>query len=255
MGEGQQTEAGERAAQARGKMVRLPRDWLGPREELVPFGPRSAPPEADETPPSPADFWGEQSAELQSAVRGPAVCEDPDDGPDAAPAIRFGRVDRRAMAGVAAVLMIAAATVVALVANSLGPRAAPKPLGGSKIGFAAVLSGGISGVLRLDLGRTAVARVATPKIRRTRHRVCSEADSEACSTTAASPPSARPRGSFPTRRRRPRARRRTQKPLRPPDRRRLARRAGQSRLAPPSVRRGNPGRLARSNPRMAKEQR
>ena len=169
MGEGQQTEAGKRAAQARGKIVRLPRDWLGPREELVPFGPRSAPPEADETPPSPADFWGEQSAELQSAVRGPAVCEDPDDGPDAAPAIRFGHVDRRAMTGVAAVLMIAAATVLALVANSLGPRAAPKPLSGSKIGFAAVLSGGISGVLRLDLGRTAVARVATPKIRRTRH--------------------------------------------------------------------------------------
>ena len=135
----------------------------------MPFGPRSAPPETDETPPSPADFWGEQSAELQSAVRGPAVCKDRDDGPDAAPAIRFGHVDRRAMTGVAAVLMIAAATVVAFVANSLGPRAAPKPLGGSKIGFAAVLSGGISSVLRLDLGRTAVARVATPKVRRTRH--------------------------------------------------------------------------------------
>lgn len=169
MGEGQQTESGERAAEPRGKIVRLPRDWLGPRDELVPFGPRSAPPEANETPPSPSDFWGEQSAELQSALRGPAVREDPDDGPDAAPAIRFGHVDRRAMTGVAAVLMIAAATVVALVANSLGPGGAPKPLGGSKIGFATVFSGGISSISQLDLGQTAVARVATPKIRRTRH--------------------------------------------------------------------------------------
>lgn len=169
MGEGHQTESGERAAEPRGKIVRLPRDWLGPREELVPFGPRSAPPEGDETPPSPADFWGEQSAELQSALRGPAVREDPDDGPDAAPAIRFGRVDRRAMTGVAAALIIAAATVVAVVANSLGPGGTPTQVGGSKIGFATVFSGGISSILRLDLGRTAVARVATPKIRRTRH--------------------------------------------------------------------------------------
>ncbi len=41
-------------------VVRLPRDWLGPREELVPFGP-SAEAEDDglATPPSTHDFWGE----------------------------------------------------------------------------------------------------------------------------------------------------------------------------------------------------
>jgi hypothetical protein len=63
-------------------VVRLPRDWLGPRDELVPFGPSAvpdppeveseagAPPGAhdDPVPVSPADFWGEHAAALHDAL-------------------------------------------------------------------------------------------------------------------------------------------------------------------------------------------
>lgn len=81
------------------KVIRLPRDWLGPREDLVPFGPSahrqskepresesspgqpdawgddaSARPPLEEVPPppldpvSPDDFWGERSAALQGPL-------------------------------------------------------------------------------------------------------------------------------------------------------------------------------------------
>ena len=43
-------------------VVRLPRDWLGPREDLIPFGPSAEAEAADAglaTPPSTHDFWGE----------------------------------------------------------------------------------------------------------------------------------------------------------------------------------------------------
>ncbi len=79
--------------------MRLPRDWLGPRDELVPFGPRAAsqepgeppsttdvpapstdesPPTADglptasDPPPSADDFWGERSAAIHGALQAPA---------------------------------------------------------------------------------------------------------------------------------------------------------------------------------------
>jgi hypothetical protein len=52
--EGCQTDAGEQDGQRRTNVVRLPRDWLGPREELVPFGPRAGSRAPDE-PPSTDD--------------------------------------------------------------------------------------------------------------------------------------------------------------------------------------------------------
>jgi hypothetical protein len=46
-------------------VVRLPRDWLGPREDLVPFGPSAdAEDGALATPPSTHDFWGEPATDL-----------------------------------------------------------------------------------------------------------------------------------------------------------------------------------------------
>src|SRR2546430_2374336 len=86
------------------KVIRLPRDWLGPRDELVPFGPSAdrsgrnrrecEPPTAADAdhpstapaedpsvrppleevgsrpadPVSPDDFWGERSAALQGPL-------------------------------------------------------------------------------------------------------------------------------------------------------------------------------------------
>jgi hypothetical protein len=52
-------------------VVRLPREYLGPREDLVQIG---APP-ADAAPPAPEDFWGEGSSDLQSALVGPPANE------------------------------------------------------------------------------------------------------------------------------------------------------------------------------------
>jgi len=157
--------------------VRLPRDWLGPREELIPFGPRAASIEADQPPlssedplPSPADFWGEQSAAIQSAVQAPSAPEGGIGGSRGAQPIRGGRLGRRAAGGLAAVLAIAAVAVGAVVSSAPGPRGTPHPADASNVGFAAVLSGGISSILRLDLGRVDAARVASTRVRRTPHR-------------------------------------------------------------------------------------
>src|SRR5579884_3034182 len=63
-------------------VVRLPVDWIGPREDLVPFGPS-----ADQHPDMAlgADaFWGEQAASLHQAIEAPAEVA-------AAPAAAAGR--------------------------------------------------------------------------------------------------------------------------------------------------------------------
>jgi len=59
-------------------ILRFPRDWFGPPEELVPFGPRAivtsetspgdAPPKADERPHRADAFWTEESATVHDAV-------------------------------------------------------------------------------------------------------------------------------------------------------------------------------------------
>ena len=66
-------------------VVRFPRDWLGPLDELVPFGP-SAGQRSDAEPddsgvvefkaPTPLraeDFWGEASAAIHDALEAPAA--------------------------------------------------------------------------------------------------------------------------------------------------------------------------------------
>lgn len=76
-----------------GKVVRIPRDWFGPTDQLVPFGPRAT--EADENagigshatvaaPLDPNSFWDESSSSIQDVVEAPArvegVCEVVGDG-------------------------------------------------------------------------------------------------------------------------------------------------------------------------------
>ncbi len=55
--------------------MRFPRDWIGPREQLVPFGPAAGPPRQTTAPfglpPSADDFWGEGSAAVQDALQAP----------------------------------------------------------------------------------------------------------------------------------------------------------------------------------------
>ncbi len=89
---------GQEATEAETNVVRLPRDWLGPRDQLVPFGPRARaheherererehpndPRGAEPTPfpfpggddagdaASAADFWGERSDALHDALQAP----------------------------------------------------------------------------------------------------------------------------------------------------------------------------------------
>ena len=66
-------------------VVRLPRDWLGPRDELIPLG-SSANGHSAARRPSASDFWGEASSSLQSAVEAPA--------PPRRPSGRIGRCRR-----------------------------------------------------------------------------------------------------------------------------------------------------------------
>ncbi len=73
------TEDGGGDEQAQSNVVRLPREWIGPIEDLVPFGPSAgsassaSPPyaAADLIPPGADDFWGEDSAAVQDALQAP----------------------------------------------------------------------------------------------------------------------------------------------------------------------------------------
>ena len=108
------TEDGREDGQS-ADVLHFPRDWFGPPEELVPFGPRAHaadelelrrrgpvglrpaevlggaledPPQTgnlDEAP-APDDFWGEHSAQIQGAVEGPRrMAVDVGPGPISAP--------------------------------------------------------------------------------------------------------------------------------------------------------------------------
>lgn len=131
------------------KVIRLPRDWLGPREDLVPFGPSAdrhipepsesddpsgewdAPGETSSRPPleevsspppdpvSPDDFWGERSAALQ----GPLDEADHEAvvGDEAGPTLRR-RPARVLAAATAAAVALAILTLSLLGQSSSGPE-------------------------------------------------------------------------------------------------------------------------------------
>lgn len=89
-------DAGAHEAPAESNVVRFPRDWFGPLDELVPFGPSAQ--RAPEPPPRPVDatpaegevvgfpvqgpvrpedFWGERSAAIHHALEVPWAVEEP----------------------------------------------------------------------------------------------------------------------------------------------------------------------------------
>ncbi len=105
--------------------MRLPRDWLGPREELVPFGSPSedsvSGAAVDEAPP---DFWGETSASLHR----PAVASL--DMGEAAPSLRrprrVGTAVRHRLAArrqLMPVLLVAALAIAAVAGVIRRPQA------------------------------------------------------------------------------------------------------------------------------------
>ena len=129
-------------------MVRLPRDWLGPREELVPFGPRASSEDSEELPPSAEDFWGERSAAIHDALEAPA---DTAGRPVGAHTRRW--FDRRPRAAALVGLAIALLVVIGIVSTALGPDGARRPAGGPRVAVAAVFGGGVSRLLQLGIAK------------------------------------------------------------------------------------------------------
>ena len=145
MEEGRQIQAGN-PAEASDKVVRLPRDWLGPREHLVPIA-RSAPPptepELDGFAPTADDFWGERAAAIHDVVQAwePEPRQDATDreprGTRRTPRLGRRRLAAVALAGIAG---IAAAGAIALLLSG-----SPRPnLGGARLNIAAILNTGVS---------------------------------------------------------------------------------------------------------------
>lgn len=120
--EGRQTEAGATESPAGDNVVRLPRDWLGPRDELIPFGPSADSADDPASLPTAEDFWGEDSSSIQTAVEGPAFV-DPGWGAASRARAREGFHTRAravsVLGGVAAALLVTLAVV--------GGGSSPKP--------------------------------------------------------------------------------------------------------------------------------
>ncbi len=97
---------GDVGAKGDDNVVRLT-DWLGPREDLIPFGPRSeageptgaeSPPSDADSPPSAADFWSETSAAVQDALTAPHHGNAPARAGESSGPIRVTRRSRKSAA-------------------------------------------------------------------------------------------------------------------------------------------------------------
>ena len=82
--DGPNTPAGDEEVEPTANVVHFPGDWFGPREDLVPFGPRVSeagsaaedqPRVPEPTPVRAEDFWGEQSWSMHDAMAGPGAVE------------------------------------------------------------------------------------------------------------------------------------------------------------------------------------
>lgn len=168
-----------KAGQQQDNVVRLPRDWIGPRDELVPFGPRAWGEEGDGVPAegatlAPADFWSENSNSLHDAVQGPL----PSAGPrpaidDSAPAPAPARTPRwRGFpAALAAMLVILIGVAVTGLLSAGSPTPGAQLTGGSVTLLAGLPATGHS--LALGIGRMArgtVTHAARRPARRARRR-------------------------------------------------------------------------------------
>jgi len=127
-----------RAESDRDNVVQLPaRDWLGPREELVPLGPSRQ----SDSPPRADDFWSEDSAALQDAWQPPAAPKPAQEAQATAGARSRGLPQVAAGARrrwVAAGAFLAVVGVVALIASGVGGGHAPVRAASRKTQLAAL---------------------------------------------------------------------------------------------------------------------
>ncbi len=127
MREGPQTEDGKQGTE-QAKVVRLPRDWLGPREHLIRLGtPTTAEPEFEKidsaTPnlgfaPSADAFWGEDSAAIHHPLDAPTGDQAAGELPsrlDSRRWFRFNVRPRRQLAAAAGVAVAAVAAAVIVI--------------------------------------------------------------------------------------------------------------------------------------------
>lgn len=122
-------------------VVQFPRDWIGPSEELVPFGPRADRIAVEDPPdlPSASDFWGEHAAAMHSVLEDPnaerAPTESPLAGADPQPTKRRLTSSRRIAAP--ATVALVAASVVAMFAFGQSGHVQRPPVVRTSTGFLA----------------------------------------------------------------------------------------------------------------------
>ncbi len=119
----------------RSNVVRFPREWIRPQEELVPFGVDPSPGLDDvadgqtqvaERPAAADDFWGESSWAIQNPLQGPGA-ENKAAGSEAAhPDSLFTRARETRLAGVRVAQLVAVAAIALVLLGLLLAR-----LGGS----------------------------------------------------------------------------------------------------------------------------
>jgi hypothetical protein len=126
--DGRQAKPGGRGIEGEDNVVRLPRDWLGPREDLIPFGPSAeAHDETLATPPSTHDFWGEGAADPWELEPDGAVADPPRPSRWRVPKVIVPNVMshtyvRARLHGRGAGLTVLAAVCVAVVLFAVGGR-------------------------------------------------------------------------------------------------------------------------------------
>jgi hypothetical protein len=164
--EGRHGDEGTSEAHAESNVIRLPRDWLGPRDELVPFGPPAEPSDVEGPAAVPtaraAEFWGEDSAALQDAVPAPAAIERTE---PPAPRRRSRVASGRTLSVAAAVVLAAGVVLVELTSSS---RPMQRGLSSSASGLAAVFPPALAGVENLPLPHI---RAGRQPVHRAAHRV------------------------------------------------------------------------------------
>jgi hypothetical protein len=179
--EGPKTEDGGREARSASNVVPFPRDWLGPREELIPFGSSADDVVAIGGSPAEAEaFWGEESVAVHAVLAGPQ--------PNASdPSARLRARASWLAAGGLVVVLVAAAAFGELAG---APTAGHGPIAGSNVAAAGFVD---LAVLRGAVGAPAIEPTARPQhkpLRRPAHLVAHRSVRRAQRVAAAKPSAA-----------------------------------------------------------------
>lgn len=204
---GKHNEGAGRQVDDTGNVVRIPRDWFGPPEELVPFGPSAERPaeslgvgERGRSLAEPADradrsldpnsFWDESSSSIQDVVEAPAGLEDAAGGGGVLAVLprRLRFVDAlgvRALAASAAVALIVAVSLVgwllggsphrpsrsaaASIQADRPPEAAPR-VDRASAGLAVGSTGGVRGTPRVRTRATTTGHELSAPVTRVVYR-------------------------------------------------------------------------------------